>query len=102
MLRLQKGKVPQHQFVTESCSTELTLAWKHREKEEGGVCAPASVCGRVSVLSAVTSQQQRGKRRIYFSGLDEENENETGGFVTSPRADNCPPTPQGKRLLIND
>lgn len=35
MLRLQKGKVPQHQFVTESCGTELTLATKQWGRERG-------------------------------------------------------------------
>lgn len=39
MLRLQKGKVPQHQFVTESCGTELAFPTKHsgreRAREEG-------------------------------------------------------------------
>lgn len=59
MLRLQKGKVPQHQFVTESCGTELAVATKHRErerKEREGVCVcVSSVCGQLSVLSTVTS-----------------------------------------------
>lgn len=81
MLKLQKGKVPQHQFVTESCGTELMLATKQREKgreREGGrerkeergregvclfvsfyvcvcLCVCVPVCGQVSVLSTVTS-----------------------------------------------
>ena len=49
MLRLQKGKVPQHQFVTESCGTELAVATKHSERErkerEGeSVCVCVCVC----------------------------------------------------------
>ena len=69
MLRLQKGKVPQHQFVTESCGTELAVATKHsererkdreRERERESVCVcvcvcVSSVCGQLSVLSTVTS-----------------------------------------------
>lgn len=63
MLRLQKGKVPQHQFVTESCGTELTPATEHRERkredgsERGSVCVRVfvCVCGQVSVMSTVTS-----------------------------------------------
>lgn len=67
MLRLQKGKVPQHQFVTESCGTELTLATKQwgRERERRRqrerkrayvcVCVCIFVCGQVSVLSTITS-----------------------------------------------
>lgn len=35
MLRLQKGKVPQHQFVTERCGTELTLTTELRGREGG-------------------------------------------------------------------
>ena len=48
MLRLQKGKVPQHQFVTESCGTGRALATKHRgserEKKEGRERGSVCVC----------------------------------------------------------
>lgn len=54
MLRLQKGKVPQHQFVTESCSTELTLASKHRERERGRKRERDSVCVCIFVCLCVT------------------------------------------------
>lgn len=46
MLRLQKGKVPQHQFVTESCGTELALREGEKKREgKRGVC----VCLYLSV-----------------------------------------------------
>lgn len=50
MLRLQKGKVPQHQFVTESSDTELAIeAARKRERRRGSF-----VCGWESVASEVT------------------------------------------------
>lgn len=100
MLRLQKGKVPQHQFVTESCGTELAVATKHRErerKEREGVCV-CVVCvwptlRAVYCYIPTGSQQQQGERRIYFSGVSGLNEGrrrkgrecerrERAGFVT--------------------
>lgn len=55
MLRLQKGKVPQHQFVTESCGTELALATKHRgrERKEGRKTERECVCFNVCVCLCV-------------------------------------------------
>jgi len=57
MLRLQKGKVPQHQFVTEMRHRARTLhkTQRGRESGAGSVCACVFVCGQDSVLTTFTS-----------------------------------------------
>lgn len=107
MLRLQKGKVPQHQFVTESCSTELALATKQRERErergeERGrkkrgsvyVCISVSVCARLRVAKSLcclllhphrlptTAGEKEGFTSVVWVGWmrekEEKTENERG------------------------
>lgn len=73
MLRLQKGKVPQHQFVTESCGTRPeTRMEKGREMKGGeekerkrvfttgtGVCVWPSVCAMSAVTSAAAFSDRK-------------------------------------------
>lgn len=85
MLRLQKGKVPQHQFVTESCGTRPET---HAERERGegeerreSAClqhgVPVHPCGQVCVYCICQQHPQQlltTERRIYFSGVSGLNE----------------------------
>lgn len=92
MLRLQKGKVLQHQFVTESCGSERRLATKHRERnrKRGSVCI--SVVKSLRCLPLHPQWLPTTGRRVYFGGVsgmneekrkigDERERREWGGFV---------------------
>lgn len=72
MLRLQKGKVPQHQFVTESCGSERRLATKHRERNRERERVFASVWSNLcAVFRYITSgfqQQEEGFTSVVWGG----------------------------------